>query len=38
MSDEQKKNLRKRNLVTLLIIVAFSVLIYFVGIIKMKGL
>jgi hypothetical protein len=38
MSDEQKTSLRRRNLVTLLIIVAFSVLIYLVGMIKLKGL
>ncbi len=38
MSDEKQKNLRTRNLVTLLIIFAFAVLIYVIGIVKLKGL
>lgn len=37
-SQDRKASLRRRNLATLLAIVAFCVLIYVVGIIKMKGL
>jgi hypothetical protein len=36
MSDDH--NLKRRNLATLLAIIAFAVLIFAVGIIKMKGL
>jgi hypothetical protein len=36
--EAAKKALRQRNIVTLLLIVAFVVLIYVVGIVRMKGL
>jgi hypothetical protein len=38
MKDNREQNLRRRNLATLLAIIAFAVLIFAVGIIKMKGL
>lgn len=36
--EAAKKALRQRNIVTLLLIVAFVVLVYVVGIVRMKGL
>ncbi len=38
MTTDPKANLRRRNLATLAIILAFCVLIYAIGFIKMKGL
>ncbi len=37
-NDDKNKNLRQRNLVTLLLITAFAVFIYLINMVKLNGL